>query len=154
MLFFLTDSYPEEWAFIPLPALEQDDEPAGDFICRFPSGVAGRVLTSGLKKNLLVEADVVGECGRIRVLGNGEIAIKQDFLPSGAYMGYQVLGSKSCLYESAKGESAIVTLLEEVSRVVQGDCKPSSNGESTTESEDILGRLASVYYGRDTYVQK
>jgi predicted dehydrogenase len=75
-----------------VPELDEDGEPAVAALLAFAGGGYGIVQVAGLKKALVVEAEVIGDGGRIALREDrGTIAIER-FAPGAAYDGYEQLG--------------------------------------------------------------
>ena len=142
LLLYLACEVPDRWRALPLPALEEDGEPACDLLCRFPSGVAGRVLTTGFREMLVFEVDIVGRKGRVRIHDNGATATFNAFTDSPQYLGYRVLGQDEVLHQTANAESTFEILVREAADLAEDRGSPSSTGDEALVSEEILGALA------------
>ncbi len=144
LLFYLAGQAPESWRALPVPALDERGEPAMDVLCRFPDGVAGRVVTAGFRSMLLLEVDIVGTKGRIRVTGNNAQATLERFAPSSQYLGYEVLCDPEPLHISAPDESIFVNLARETHAVARGLRAPSCSGAQALATETLLDEIAFV----------
>jgi predicted dehydrogenase len=142
LLFYLAGEYPQEWTCLPIPSLEEENEPACDFLCRFPSGAMGRVLTSGFKETLIFEVDILGTQGRMRVIDNGDSAYHYEFIESDEFMGYRVLGSENLLVEEGGKESTFINIVREAAEVANGHKEISSSGKDVQICESILDSLS------------
>ena len=148
LLFYLAGEYPQKWTCLPIPFLQEEGEPACDFLCRFPSGAVGRVLTSGFKETLIFEVDILGTQGRIRSTGNGDAAYQQKIINSDEFTNYRVMGPETLLTADGSQESTFINIVREAAEVVAGVKNISSNGEDALMSEDILDSM-SLEFGGD-----
>lgn len=146
LLLYLAGEPVQEWRALMLPGLAQQGEPAADFLCRFPSGAAGRVVTAGWSDMLVMEADVIAERARLRITGNGTMSTLRPFVASASYAGYREEGEVETRALNAS-ESTFVTLLEEAAAVAAGRLAPSSTGESASLSEELIDDIAGVKGG-------
>ena len=140
LLLFFAGSPPEDWRALPLPALDEDGEPAADLICRFPAGVAGRVLTAGRRTMLIFEIEIIGTEGRVRLrdLGTVVTAMHAPFVDSPHYFGQRILGDERLLRQGSSTESTFVALVEEAADVVELGRQPSCSGDTAAIGEAIL----------------
>ena len=78
---------------LAVPELDEEAEPAVAALLAFRGGGYGIVQVAGLRGALVVEAEVIGDRGRIAVREDqGTIAVER-FAPSAAYAGYEQLGA-------------------------------------------------------------
>ena len=142
LLFYLSGEYPQKWTCLPIPSLVEEDEPACDFICRFPSGVMGRVLTSGFKEALIFEVDILGTQGRMRSTDNGDIAKHYEFIKSKEFMNYLILGSENIMIDRGSEESTFINIVKEAANVANKNKNITSNGKDALICENILDSLS------------
>ncbi|MSO54337.1 MAG: Gfo/Idh/MocA family oxidoreductase [Rhodospirillales bacterium] len=140
LLLFFAQEAPDDWRVLGLPALYEDGEPAGDLICRFPSGVAGRVLTAGRRSMLVFETEVIGTEGRIRLRDVGTVvtALHAKFINSPTYLGYRTLAEDHIFRQGSNIESTFVTLVDEAADAADLGKQPSCTGDEAAVSENIL----------------
>jgi predicted dehydrogenase len=81
----------EDISMMLLPALEEGGEPAISALLRYSSGAGGVIQVTGLKAQLIVEAEVIGDDGRLTVREDLETIIVERFGPSPRYHGYRQL---------------------------------------------------------------
>ena len=112
LLLYLVDEAPEEWKSLALPRLNERGEPAIDFICRFPSGAAGRVLTQATSEFLIFEVDAVGTKGRIIAHENGKYLDLITYDKSRKYVGYFEPTRPVRVYESPNNESTFINIIK------------------------------------------
>ena len=72
-----------------LPALEEDGEPAKSAFLRFPSGAYGIIQITGKKSALMVEAEAIGETGRLLANENDGSIRHERFVESADFAGYR-----------------------------------------------------------------
>ena len=142
LLLYLSGEPPCRWRTLELPALRQDDEPAVDFICRFPSGIAGRILNHGRADVLIFEVSVTGDKGRLLATGNGERVELVRFTASPKYAGYMIGLPPECLYTTPADESTFTAVVKEAAEVVMLGKQPSCTGQMALESESFLDILS------------
>ena len=142
LLLFFAGGAPVEFRILPLPDLDEGGEPAADFLCRFASGAAGRVITAGFCDMLLFEVEIVGRDGRIRIQGNGAVATFTPLENSPQFLNYRVPGEESVLFRSPATESTFETLVNEAADIVDGVGEASSTGADALSSEAILDEMA------------
>ena len=142
LLFYFSGGPPESRRILPLPALDEDGEPAADLLCRFASGAAGRVVTGGYRNMLLFEVDIVGREGRLRIEDNGAVATFTPLEDSPQFLNYRSLGEETVLFRSAAAESTFETLVYEAADIAEGFGEASSTGADALASEAILDEMA------------
>ena len=113
LLLYLVDEAPEEWKSLALPLLNERGEPAIDFICRFPTGAAGRVLTQATSEFLIFEVDAVGTKGRIIAHDNGKYLDFITYDKSSQYVGYFEPTRPVRIIESSNNESTFISIVKE-----------------------------------------
>lgn len=141
LLFYLAGESPRDWRAMPLPALTERGEPAGDFICTFPSGSAGRMLTQGLSRVLIFEADAVGSSGRLVARGNGQRLELNSFVESSKYLGYLESTPAHLLYRTKVNESAFIAVIREAAAVAYEQGPPTCTGKMAQISEEFLDQI-------------
>lgn len=142
LLLYLAGETPEDWHAFPLPSLDEGGEPACDMVCRFPSGVAGRVLTAGYKETAIFEADIIGRLGRIGITGMEAQARFTPLEQSSAYVGYRVQGESVVTHPAITNESTFETIAREAAEVARGTAEASSTGNDAMASEGIVDAMA------------
>ena len=142
LLLFFAGETPMACRTLPLPGLDEGGEPAADLLCRFPSGAAGRVVTAGFCDMLLIEVDIIGREGRIRIQGNGTVATFTPLENSPQFLNYRTPGEESVLYRSAATESTFETLVNEAADIIDGIGQASSTGADALAGEAILDEMA------------
>jgi predicted dehydrogenase len=141
LLFYLSNDKPEYWKVLPLPALTERGEPAGDFICTFRSGSAGRVLTQGPSNILIFEVDAVGSKGRLMARENGKFLELTMHVSSSRYLGYLESGESCLLYESTASESGFIAIILEAASLAHGHGVPTCSGKMAQLSEEFLDQI-------------
>lgn len=91
----------EEVAAAMVPSLREDDEPAVAAMLRFASGAVGLLQPTGFRRQLVVEADLFGDDGRLSVREDRGEIVAERFADSRQYDGYRQL--VPALRETAAG---------------------------------------------------
>jgi len=142
LLLYLVGEAPEEWKSLILPRLNERGEPAIDFICRFPSGAAGRVLTQATSEFLIFEVDAVGTKGRIIAHGNGKYLDLITYDKSSKYAGYFEPTRPDRIFESSNNESTFIRIVKEAAEL--SFCKNQQQNRNTISailSENLIDQI-------------
>ncbi len=150
LLCFMAGSGPERWRALGLPSLEEDGEPAGDLLCRFPSGAAGRVLTAGRRELLVFELDVIGVAGRLRVDQGERRLTVAHFADSRHFPTYRRLAEPECVHLAPEAESTFEALVREAADVAGNGATPTSGGDEAALSETVLEAVIKACNERST----
>ena len=140
LLLYLTGETPEAMTSLELPALAEG-EPAFDFLCRFPSGAAGRVITAGKKATLVFEADLIGDKARVRIIDNGGRLVVSRFQDSDQFAGYRLPLPEETVFETDPGDSGFLAIIREAAAVAGGQLNGRSTGADALMSEAILDSI-------------
>ncbi|MBF0323931.1 MAG: Gfo/Idh/MocA family oxidoreductase [Alphaproteobacteria bacterium] len=144
-LLYLAGEAPIQWQALPLPALSEGNEPAADFLCRFPSGLAGRIVTGGYKASLIFEFDILGTDGRLTILDNGKRLVFRPLLDSPQYLGYRCLGPEQVWHESPADESSFLAIIDEAADLLSGKIGVSASpAEAAAGSETLLDAVINL----------
>lgn len=141
LLLYLAGESPRDWRALPLPVLTERGEPAGDFICTFQSGAAGRMLTQGLSRVLIFEVDAVGSKGRLVARGNGQRLELTAFVESSKYLGYLESAPVRLLYRTRANESAFIAVVREAASVAYEQGSATCTGKMAQMSEEFLDQI-------------
>lgn len=134
----------ERVAALDVPALAEAGEPARPALIRFASGAYGIVEVTGLKANLMVEAEALGDEARMLVNeAQGTIEL-QRWVPSAAYEGYREPGEPAVeTAASIRDQSPFVSAARELARLARDPAAPlSCSGRDALETERILSLMA------------
>jgi predicted dehydrogenase len=74
-------------------ALAEDGEETALVAMHFTSGAYGIVHPTGMRSELLIEAEVIGSNGRLRATEHDGRIVVEDFQPSGRFSGYRELAN-------------------------------------------------------------
>ncbi len=129
---------------MPIESLYEDGEPAADVMVRFSGGVAGRLNTSGKKSALILEVDVIGTSGRIRIEDDGRRVVLRNFEQSQTLVGYRTLGPATNLTEAVERESTFVNMMTDVYGAVVRGQPVASEGRSALVSEQLIERVVAI----------
>lgn len=129
-----------------LPALEQEGESAFAGMFRLRGGAYGIFQVTGWKANYLVEAEVVGDEGRIIVREDLDTITFERFEKSFRYAGYRELGA-AAVERIATGPtfSPFVAIADEIASLLTGANKESTcSGHAALAVDKILERMTST----------
>jgi predicted dehydrogenase len=127
-----------------LPGLEETGEPAVGAFLRYESGAAGIVQVTGLSRQLIVEAEVIGDDGRLFAReDHGTITIEQ-FEPSRTYTGYRQLGASRVEQTNDAAFSAFVAMAENAVDAVTRDASLACDGAHALEVQRVLELMAAA----------
>jgi predicted dehydrogenase len=133
----------EDVAALELPALAEGGEPAVTAVLRHRSGAAGIVQVTGLKPQLVVEAEVLGDDGRLWAREDeGRIVIER-FTASPHYAGYrQLAGRSEETVESLATFSPFVAMAENAADALARGVPLACDGDHAVEVQRILDLMA------------
>jgi predicted dehydrogenase len=134
----------ESAAALRLPGLEETGEPAVAAILRYVSGTAGIVQVTGLSRQLMVEAEAIGDDGRLAAREDrGTITIER-FEPSPTYTGYRQLGASRVERVDDANFSAFVAMAENAIAAVTNDAPLACDGVHALEVQRVLEIMAAA----------
>jgi predicted dehydrogenase len=93
----------EDVTSMRLPALDEGGEPAVSALLRYKSGAGGVIQITGMKAQLIVEAEAVGDSGRLLVREDRSTVVLERFMTSSRFAGYQELADATV--ETVKTEA-------------------------------------------------
>ncbi len=130
-------------AAIELPALAEGGEPTVAAVLRHRSGAGGIIQVTGFKAQLIIEAEVIGDDGRLWVREDaGRITIER-FVPSTLYSGYRQLDRvREETVESLDTFSPFVAMAENVADALARDVPIASDGNHALEVQRVLDLMA------------
>ena len=133
----------EQIASLELPALAEEAEPAVTAVLRHRSGAAGAVQVTGFKPQLVVEAEVLGDDGRLWAREDeGRIVIEQ-FAASPRYAGYRQLdGRRVETVESLDTFSPFVAMAKNAADALIRGTPLECDGRHAVEVQRILEAMA------------
>ena len=117
---------------MPVPKLEQSGEPAVSAMLLFENGASGHLQISGMRENLLVEAEAIGTEGRLICREGPGIITAEAYAESTRYDGYRELGEPTQeAIEVPPSHSPFVAIAREIAdllsgRISEGSCTPDS----------------------------
>ena len=114
-----------------------DESPGYDALFEFENGLAGHLVCTGGRYNLIFETDIIGENGRIRVLNNGDKLEYFTFKDDDQYQGYKSLEKKNI--QQIRPCDRFVEYLEELWNAVNGvNINLTCSGNSALETQKTL----------------
>jgi predicted dehydrogenase len=136
----------EEVSGLMLPDMHEEGEPAVAATLRFRSGALGIVQVTGLKHNLIIEAEVIGDDGRVLASElTGELRIEH-FESSKGYDGYRVPG-RADVKRAANFDnfSPFVAIAAEIADLVESKIgKPACGINEALSGMEIIDQLGST----------
>lgn len=131
---------------IDVPTLMQDGEPARPCLISFASGAHGAILVTGWKDQLMVEADLIGDKGRIVINENKGTIAHQAFELSERYGGYRELGAAvvETLATLADMSPFECVARECVSLLADPSLLPTASGKDALKNMSILEHLGGL----------
>lgn len=131
---------------MPIAALDEDGEPAVSALLSFQSGAAGVLQVTGLKSRLVVEAEAIGDAGRLTLREDAATITFEPFAPSARYAGYRELGAGTVENIVAdENFSPFVAIARELTGLARGSiAAPTCSGRAALATQDLLEQLAAV----------
>jgi predicted dehydrogenase len=131
-------------AAMPIPALEEAGEPAVNALLSFESGATGIMQVTGGKAGLIVEAEAIGEAGRLTLREDTGTIACETFLPSTRYAGYHELGPSDVDKIAHDNKfSPFVAIAHEIAALSSGeDIALTCSGWDALATQALLERLA------------
>jgi predicted dehydrogenase len=127
-----------------LPTMAELGEPAVAALLTFTNEAYGIVQVTGLRDGLIVEAEVIGDDGRLKVREDrAEISVER-FSPSTRYSGYRELGDAILRHEKTQAEmSPFIAIADEISELANNRAlRPSCDGRSALAVQRVLNAMA------------
>ena len=131
---------------LDIAALHQDGESARAALLQFASGAYGIVQVTGTHENLMVEAEVIGDSGRIWAREDvGEIRI-ESFAPSPFYQGYRQLADATVeTHATLTDASPFVAIAAEIAELVRGSRTAATcDGAAALAVQRSLAQMAGM----------
>ena len=112
-------------ASVEFKELREDDEAAIAAILTFESGAVGILQPTGFQRQLIVEADIFGDDGRIRVREDCNKIEIESFSPSSSYKNYRQLSSlRSEKHAGFDNDSPFVRIATDIAEHLNGKRVP------------------------------
>jgi predicted dehydrogenase len=129
----------DEIAALELPALTEGEEPAVTAVLRHRSGAAGIVQVTGFKPQLIVEAEVIGDDGRLWAREDSGRIVIERFAASPRYAGYRQLDrTTEETAESLDTFSPFVAMAENAADAVTCGVPLACDGDHALEVQRVL----------------
>jgi predicted dehydrogenase len=131
---------------MPVPALDEAGEPAVNALITFENGVAGILQVTGLRAGLVVEAEAVGDDGRLTLREDANTVAFEPFAPSARYFGYRELGAGIVeKIEVNAAFSPFVAIARELAGHARGTASNlTCSGRAALETQSLLEQLAAA----------
>ncbi|GEM_PF-1653562 len=127
-----------------LPGLEETGEPAVAALLRYVSGAAGIIQVTGLSRQLMVEAEAIGDIGRLYAREDHGTVTIECFEPSQAYAGYRQLGAPRVEQTNDTTFSAFVAMAENAVSTITRDAALACDGAHALEVQRVLELMAAA----------
>lgn len=136
---------------LPVPALTEGEEPAVAALTVHGSGTAGIVQVTGLKNGLIVEAEAIGDRGRLLLREDRSEIVFERFTPSARYDGYSELAEPEVeRIEPEPGFSPFIEIAREAARLARGEQgMPTCDGLAALSVQDMLEQLSAAAMAGD-----
>ena len=129
-------------AGLRLPALDESGEPAVSGLLHYRSGAGGVMQVTGFKPQLIVEAEVIGDDGRLWAREDQSRIVVERFAPSPKYAGYRQLGAaQNETIDGPAGFSAFVAMAENAADALNRGAALECDGAHALEVQRILKLL-------------
>jgi len=129
----------EAVAGLRLPALDESGEPAVSGLLQYRSGAGGVIQVTGLRSQLIVEAEVIGDDGRLWAREDQGRIVVERFAPSPTYAGYrQPVASRQETIDGPAGLSAFLAMAENAADALNRGAALQCNGVDALEVQRIL----------------
>ena len=131
-------------AALPVSALAQDNEPAVGGVFGFASGAMGILQVTGKKSKLIVEAEAIGDRGRLTYREDRQVINLERFTASPRYAGYETLGDAEPLKMRVdENFSPFVSVALEAAELARRRRHaPTCDGTAALEVQRLLHSLA------------
>ncbi len=143
LILFLTDEKPLTYKSLEIPSLRENGEKALDFLCNFPSGIVGRIITQGLSNILIFEVEVVGTKARAFTKLNGEELIVEKFITSNQYENYLIPGEIE--HQIFLNNSSFEAIIKNSLDLINLESKSISSVNTASISEEIIDKVYKDY---------
>ena len=141
-LTYLAGSAPERWSAEPRPSLVETDEPAADALFVFADDVVGHLITTGLRRIQVFEADVIGSEGRVQVHDNGARSTLSRFAAFSSF-GSATTTELEVLGKREPDFSPFVEMAQEIALVARGQLESAaSTGANALVTETLVSAIA------------
>lgn len=134
----------EAIASLSLPAMTETGEPAVAALLRYRSGAGGMIQVTGLRNQLMVEAEIIGDEGRLYLSEDRGTILRQRFAPSTAFAGYRQLADADDTEHLplAADFSAFVAMAENAHSALTEGIPLACDGERGLEVQRLLAEMA------------
>ena len=128
---------------LPVPSLAEDGEAAIPALLRFKSGAYGIYQVTGMKSELVVEAEIIGTEGRLTVDEHDGAIRVEKFVESDQFDSYRRLQmDTSVKVASFDSVSPFVEIVDEIVRLIAGiDAKPTCSGADAFLVQKTIDRM-------------
>jgi len=128
---------------IDLAGLHEEGEPAVAALMNLLSGAYAILQVTGRRERLIVEAEIVGDRGRMVAREDLGTITVENFVSSGAYNGYLQLAEPTVeKIVPPDGFSPFIAVAEEIARLLsQEQAQPTCDGSDALEVQRVLAAM-------------
>ncbi len=129
-----------------IPSLAEDGEPARAAVINFRGDGYGILQVTGCKTALMVEAEAIGDRGRLCLREDQQTISFESFVESERYDGYRELANPSLERVAApEGGSPFIEIAREIAGLVRGEREGATcDGHAALETQAGLEALATI----------
>jgi predicted dehydrogenase len=145
LLLFLGGPYAEVQPFA-IPALDEEGEPAIAAFFTFTNGAYGLLQLNGMKRALMVEAEIIGDGGRLHIREDrGTVALER-FRPSKRFAGYDQLAEETIeTCETLADMSPFVAIANDVADLARDPAlRPLCGASEALEVQRALAAMEAI----------
>jgi predicted dehydrogenase len=130
---------------LPVPALREEGEPAVAALLNYRSGASGIVQVTGLKHQLVVEAEVFGDDGRLLAREDVNTVSIEKFETSRRYQGYRQLAAARVEHvEEPVDFSPFIAMAENAADSLSANVPLACDGETALEVQRVIELMAAT----------
>lgn len=141
----------ERVAALPIPELFEEQEPAVAALFGFAGGGYGIFEVTGWKANYLIEAEILGDAGRIIVREDRGTITREGFAPSRRYDGYREPAEAAAERVATPADfSPFVAIVDELAELLAARRAASTcDGADALAVQRVLGQMSEAARQKD-----
>lgn len=131
---------------LDIPELYEDDEPARAALVAFDEGGYGIVQVSGRKSNLVIEAEVLGDAGRLVAREQDGTITFEPFIDSLVYAGYRQLAAADAeRHATLSSMSPFLAIADDIPGLIADRARPAPcEGSHALDVQAVLAEMAAA----------
>jgi len=132
----------EQVQALTLPALTEGGEPAISALLRYHSGASGLIQVTGLKSQLIVDVEVIGDDGRALACEDRGTLTVERFRPSPFFSGYRQLADPRVeALDTAATVSPFIPMAAEIHAALTTGAALSCDGDHALDVQRVMGLM-------------